>query len=85
MLNRSSTSVLKSIPGKLDIKRHSPSILNTSACASIMSCDLLLVLKAMPHTGREICIKHRYILYIIEDIYFFEETTKYISSSVLKT
>ena len=35
MLNRSaslamSTSVLKALPGKLDIKRHSPSILNIS-------------------------------------------------------
>ena len=26
MLNRSATSVLKALPGKLDIKRHSPSI-----------------------------------------------------------
>ena len=36
MLNRSaslamSTSFLKALPGKLDIKRHSPSILNVSA------------------------------------------------------
>ena len=38
MLNRSaslamSTSVLKALPGKLDIKRHSPSILYVPGCA----------------------------------------------------
>ena len=37
MLNRSaslamSTSVLKALPGKLDIKRHSPSVLYIFAC-----------------------------------------------------
>ena len=30
-----STSVLKALPGKLDIKRHSPSILYLSSC----QCD----------------------------------------------
>ena len=49
MLNRSaslamSTSVLEAMPGKLDIKRHSPSILYISA-SLVMS---LSVLKALP-------------------------------------
>ena len=46
MLNRSaslamSTSVLKALPGKLDIKRHSPSILYLfvfSICGSLRFC-----------------------------------------------
>ena len=46
MLNRStsltmSTSVLKSLPGKLDSKRHSPSILYISL-PDATSCDTLL-------------------------------------------
>ena len=41
MLNRSaslamSTSVLKALPGKLDIKRHSPSILYLSGHTQIL-------------------------------------------------
>ena len=47
MLNRSaslamSTSVLKALPGKLDIKRHSPSILyllNRKAAVSLNGCS----------------------------------------------
>ena len=31
-----STSVLKALPGKLDIKRHSPSILYISSCGAIL-------------------------------------------------
>ena len=46
MLNRSaslamSTSVLEALPGKFDIKRHSPSILYISLPDAI-SCDTLL-------------------------------------------
>ena len=49
MLNRSaslamSTSVLKALPGKLDIKRHSPSILYISASLGMSTS----VLKALP-------------------------------------
>ena len=49
MLNRSaslamSTSVLKALPGKLDIKRHSPSILYISASLAMSTS----VLKALP-------------------------------------
>ena len=49
MLNRPaslamSTSVLKALPGKLDIKRHAPSILFISA-SLVMSAS---VLKALP-------------------------------------
>ena len=49
MLNRSaslamSTSVLKALPGKLDIKRHSPSILYISASLAMST----RVLKALP-------------------------------------
>ena len=49
MLNRSaslamSTCVLKALPGKLDIKRHSPSILYVSASLAMSTC----VLKALP-------------------------------------
>ena len=48
MLNRSasltmSTSILKALPGKLDIKRHSPSILYISASLP-MSTSVLKVL-----------------------------------------
>ena len=48
MLNRSaslmmSTSILKALPGKLDIKRHSPSILYVSASLAMSTC----VLKAL--------------------------------------
>ena len=44
MLNRSaslamSTSVLKALPGKLDIKRHSPSILYTHQCNDDLARD----------------------------------------------
>ena len=51
MLNRSaslamSTSVLKALPGKLDIKRHSPSILYIYGlmyiCAYVYCLELLL-------------------------------------------
>ena len=47
MLNRSaslamSTSVLKALPGKLDIKRHSPSILYLSVCLSVSVTNLRL-------------------------------------------
>ena len=53
LLNRSaclamSTSVLKALPGKLDIKRHSPSILykhDLVGMCSMTSNDLLLRLK----------------------------------------
>ena len=46
MLNRSaslalSTSVLKALPGKLDIKRHSPSILYITSFILIKSAHLL--------------------------------------------
>ena len=49
MLNRSaslamSTSVLKALPGKLDIKRHSPSILYISASLAMSTS----VLEALP-------------------------------------
>ena len=49
MLNRSaslamSTGVLKALPGKLDIKRHSPSILYISASLAMSAS----VLKALP-------------------------------------
>ena len=49
MLNRSaslamSTSILKAFPGKLDIKRHSPSILYISASLAMSTS----VLKALP-------------------------------------
>ena len=49
MLNRSaslamSTSVLKALPGKLDIKRHSPSILYISASLAMSTS----ILKALP-------------------------------------
>ena len=49
MLNRSaslamSTSFLKALPGKLDIKRHSPSILYISASLAMSTS----VLKALP-------------------------------------
>ena len=50
MLNRSaslamSTSVLKALPGKLDIKRHSPSILYTSSLRvyALMVCTVRLI------------------------------------------
>ena len=39
-----STSVLKALPGKLDIKSHSPSILYISASLAMSTC----VLKALP-------------------------------------
>ena len=39
-----STSVLKALPGKLDIKRHSPSILYISASLAMSTS----VLKALP-------------------------------------
>ena len=39
-----STCVLKALPGKLDIKRHSPSILYISAGLAMSTC----VLKALP-------------------------------------
>ena len=47
MLNRSasfvmSISVLKALPGKLDIKRHSPSILYISPYAIMGHCTLLM-------------------------------------------
>ena len=46
MLNRSaslamSTSVLKALPGKLDIKRHSPSILYTHQCNDDLARDIV--------------------------------------------
>ena len=49
MFNRSaslamSTSVLKALPGKLDIKRHSPSILYTLA-SGIYKVDLYTVMQ----------------------------------------
>ena len=54
-----STNVLKALPGKLDIKRHSPSILYVSA-SLVMSTN---VLKALP--GKlEIKIQSPRILYI---------------------
>ena len=49
MLNRSaslamSTSILKALPGKLDIKRHSPSILYLSTCSrSFLQIKYLVV------------------------------------------
>ena len=56
MLNRSaslamSTSVLKALPGKLDIKRHSPSILYILAITSRerIECRLAPVLKTIFH------------------------------------
>ena len=57
MLNRSaslamSTSVLKALPGKFDIRRHSPSILYISA-SLVMSTS---VLKALP--GKLDIIRH---------------------------
>ena len=47
MLNRSaslgmSTSVLKALPGKLDIKRHSPSILYLSVCMCLYQVMMTL-------------------------------------------
>ena len=49
MLNRSAslamlTSVLKALPGKLDIKRHSPGVLYISASLTMSTS----VLKALP-------------------------------------
>ena len=49
MLNRSaslamSTSILKALPGKLDIKKHSPSILYLSTCSrSFLQIKYLVV------------------------------------------
>ena len=50
MLNRSaslamSTSVLKALPGKLDIKRHSPSILYVFSCNAQPTFEILLGLQ----------------------------------------
>ena len=47
MLNRSaslvmSTSVLKALPGKLDIKGHSPSILYISQCMYLYQVNMTL-------------------------------------------
>ena len=47
MLNRSaslamSTSILKALPGKLDIKRHSPSILYIQQISTAVVLDMVL-------------------------------------------
>ena len=39
---RDSTSVLKALPGKLDIKRHSPSILYLSDCMYLYQVNMTL-------------------------------------------
>ena len=54
MLNRSaslamSTSVLKTLPGKLDIKRHSPSILYISIAIYTKTVITLLQVNIIPH------------------------------------
>ena len=56
MLNRSaslamSTSVLKALPGKLDIKRHSPSILYLFTIRPVLDIYPLVVKAQRNHLG----------------------------------
>ena len=76
MLNRSaslamSTCVLKALPGKLDIKRHSPSILYISASLAMSTS----VLKALPgkldikrHSPSILYVLHLLILYRLTSV-----------------
>ena len=63
MLNRSaslamSTSILKALPGKLDIKRHSPSILYIYVCSYVklyMQALLLCIVECASFASLYIC------------------------------
>ena len=61
MLNRSaslamSTSVLKALPGKLDIKRHSPSILYLQTVVRSLRFICLILIYLAHHDVSNICI-----------------------------
>ena len=68
MLNRSaslamSTSILKALPGKLDIKRHSPSILYVLAWHSAQGFEVIKLFSYSPGHGlypAQKCIKNTY-------------------------
>ena len=85
MLNRSaslamSTSVLKALPGKLDIKRHSPSILYLIQEYHDY-CDVLLPIKDTAFTASR---NHRYVkklLSFVKNIQCFLQT---VSSCILE-
>ena len=76
MLNRSaslamSTSVLKALPGKLDIKRHSPSILYViiTNASDLSNFDKIEELNALANLSTFFWLTYQLLFFVFTSIY----------------
>ena len=74
-----STSILKALPGKLDIKRHSPSILYISASLAMSTRVLealsykLDIRRHSPKVFSMYICKYLYIMFYLHFVYVFDD------------